>query len=50
MLRQIWNLASVQKQPFLSENEFYLYLKYVSLAQANQLGDNPYQQLRKFHT
>ena len=42
VLRQIWNLASVQRQPFLTQYEFYLYLKYISLAQANSLGDNPY--------
>ena len=33
VLREIWNLSSVYKQPFLVKLEFFLYLKYVSLAQ-----------------
>ena len=48
-LREIWNLSSVYKQSFLNQMEFYLYLKYISLAQANQLSGNPYLMLKQVH-
>ena len=32
VLREIWQLASVFKMPFLTEFEFAVYLKYVALA------------------
>lgn len=54
VLRQIWNLSSVYKQPFLSKLEFYLGLKYVSLAQAGQFGNpsgaDAYGNLRQMHS
>ena len=52
VLREVWNLASVYKQPFLQKPEFFLYLKYVSLAQAGHFGNgavSSYEQLKQFH-
>ena len=41
-LSSIWNLASVFKQPFLVKQEFFLYLKYVALAQQGHfVAGNP---------
>ena len=53
ILREIWNLSSVYKQTYLIKLEFFLYLKYVALAQKGYFdpkgGLNCYQMLRQYN-
>lgn len=36
ILREIWNFASVHKEPFLIKEEFFIALKFVALAEAGK--------------